>query len=77
MDAVDDPAHDTATLPRLAGVVLPVPKPPARVGPLRWALWTFDIVLALVIFYGLFSFFWVGLRVVATVAERRSRRRKA
>jgi hypothetical protein len=76
MAPVDAP-ETAAPTPRLTGVVLPVPKPPARIGPFRWALWSFDIALALLVFYGLFSFFWVGLRLVATVAELRSRRRKA
>ena len=35
-----------------------------------------DGALALVVFFGLFSFFWVALRLVATVAELRSRRRR-
>jgi hypothetical protein len=62
--------------PPLPGVTLPVPKPPARISPLRWALWWFEIALALFIFYGVFSVGWVLLRVAAGIADRRSRRRK-
>ena len=57
--------------------VLPVPKPPARIGPFRWLLWSAAIALALTVFYGVFSVGWVGLRVVARIAERRSRNRQA
>ena len=60
--------------PQLPGVVLPVPKPPARISPFRWALWWGAVALALVVFYGLFSIGWLGLRIVAGLADRRARR---
>ena len=59
----------------LPGIRLPVPKPPARITPFRWALWWFEIGVALFVFYGIFSIGWIGLRLVARVAEIRSRRR--
>jgi len=49
------------------------PKPP--VPKWRWAVWYTALAAALVLFYGLFTPFWFGLRVVAWVAEFRSRRR--
>lgn len=61
----------------LPGITLPVPKPPARIGPFRWLLWGAEIALALIVFYGIFSIGWIGLRVAARIAERRSRKRKA
>jgi len=63
--------------PRLEGVVLPVPKPPARISVFRWLLWWAAIALALFIFYGLFSIGWVLLRLAAGIADHRSPRRKA
>ena len=63
--------------PSLEGVVLPVPKPPARISILRWALWWGAIALALLVFYGVFSVGWIGLRLVAGVVDRRSRSRSA
>jgi hypothetical protein len=49
------------------------PKPP--VPRWRWAVWYSALGLALVIFYGLFTPFWFGLRSLAWLAEFRSRRR--
>jgi hypothetical protein len=49
------------------------PKPP--VPRRRWALWYVTLGAALVVFYGLFTPFWFGLRTLAWVAEFRSRRR--
>ena len=50
------------------------PKPPV---PLRrYALWYSTLVVALVIFYGLFTPVWFGLRVAAWAAEFRARRRR-
>ena len=66
-----------ASPPPFAGIVLPVPKPPARISVFRWALWWAAIGLALLIFYGIFSIGWIGLRLVAGIADRRSRRRTA
>jgi hypothetical protein len=50
---------------------------PPRVGPLRWALWWFLLFISLILFYGLFSPFWFGLRAAAWTAELRARRRRA
>ena len=49
------------------------PKPPVPLW--RWAVWYTSLVAALILFYGLFTPFWVGLRSLAWVAEFRSRRR--
>ena len=62
--------------PPLAGVILPVPKPPARISVFRWLLWWAAIALALFIFYGVFSVGWVLLRLAAGIADRRSRKRR-
>ena len=48
------------------------PKPPVPLW--RWLLWSILLLLALVLFYGLFTPFWFGLRVLAWIAEYRSRR---
>jgi hypothetical protein len=49
------------------------PKPP--VSFLRWVLWMATLAVALVVFYGVFTPFWFGLRSVAWLAEYRARRR--
>jgi hypothetical protein len=49
------------------------PKPP--VPRWRWAVWYSALGLALVIFYGLFTPVWFGLRSLAWLAEYRARRR--
>ena len=50
------------------------PKPPV---PLRrYALWYAALVVALVVFYGLFTPFWFSLRSLAWIAEFRARRRR-
>lgn len=49
------------------------PKPP--VPAWRWATWYAALVAALILFYGLFTPFWFGLRATAWVAEFRARRR--
>jgi hypothetical protein len=49
------------------------PKPP--VPRWRWSVWYSVLGLALVLFYGLFTPFWFGLRSLAWLAEFRSRRR--
>ena len=50
------------------------PKPPV---PLRrYALWYAALTVALVIFYGLFTPIWFGLRVAAWLAEFDARRRR-
>jgi hypothetical protein len=50
------------------------PKPP--VPRWRWAVWYTALGAALVLFYGLFTPFWFGLRSLAWIAEFRSRRRR-
>jgi hypothetical protein len=49
------------------------PKPP--IPKWRWAFWYVTLGVALVLFYGLFTPFWFGLRSLAWLAEFRSRRR--
>jgi hypothetical protein len=45
--------------------------------PLRyWALWSFGLALAVVLFYVVLTPLWIGLRVAAWVAEFRARRRR-
>ena len=51
------------------------PKPPVPLW--RWAFWYVTLGVALVVFYGFFTPFWFSLRVLAWVAEFRSRRRRA
>jgi hypothetical protein len=49
-------------------------KPPV---PLRyWALWWASLVVADIVFYVLLTPIWIGLRVVAWLAEFRARRRR-
>ncbi len=50
------------------------PKPPVPLW--RWLLWSCILVVALVVFYGLFTPFWFGLRSLAWTAEFRARRRR-
>ncbi len=50
------------------------PKPP--VPKWRWAVWYSALGAALVLFYGLFTPFWFGLRALAWAAEFRARRRR-
>jgi hypothetical protein len=42
----------------------------------RWVVWSIALFVALVVFYGIFTPFWFGLRSVAWVAEYRARRRR-
>jgi pyruvate,orthophosphate dikinase len=51
------------------------PKPP--VPAWRWGVWYTSLAAALVLFYVVFAPFWFSLRVLAWVAEFRSRRRRA
>ena len=45
--------------------------------PIRyWALWIFILAVADVLFYVLLTPIWIGLRVVAWLAEFRARRRR-
>ena len=50
------------------------PKPPVPLW--RWGVWYTALGAALVLFYGLFTPFWFGLRSLAWLAEFRSRRRR-
>jgi hypothetical protein len=50
-------------------------KPKPRVSRRRWAAWYAILAAALVLFYGLFTPFWFGLRALAWLAEFRARRR--
>ena len=47
------------------------PKPPVPVW--RWGLWYSVLGAALVLFYGVFTAFWFGLRSLAWLAEFHSR----
>ena len=49
------------------------PKPPVPLW--RWAVWYVALAAALVLFYGLFTPVWFGLRSLAWLAEFRARRR--
>jgi hypothetical protein len=51
-------------------------KPKPRVALWRWAVWYSALGAALVLFYGLFTPFWFGLRSLAWAAEFRARRRR-
>jgi hypothetical protein len=50
------------------------PKPP--VPKWRWAIWSVLLAAALVVFYGLFTPLWFGVRSIAWLAEFRARRRQ-
>jgi hypothetical protein len=50
------------------------PKPP--VPRWRYVVWYSALAVALVVFYGLFTPFWFGLRTAAWTAEFRARRRR-
>lgn len=49
-------------------------KEPARVPLWRWAAWMTTLGVALFVFYVLSTPVWIGLRVLAVVADRRARR---
>jgi hypothetical protein len=51
------------------------PKPPVPLW--RWTIWWMVLAAALVVFYGLLTPVWVGIRVAGRLAERRARRRRA
>jgi hypothetical protein len=51
-------------------------KPKPKVPWWRWLLWYALLGLALVVFYGLFTPVWFGLRSIAWLAEFRARRRR-
>jgi len=48
------------------------PKPP--VPAWRWGVWYAILGAALIVFYGLFTPIWFGLRTLAWIAEYRARR---
>jgi hypothetical protein len=49
------------------------PKPPV---PLRrWLLWWAILALALIVFYGVFTPFWMATRALAWLVDFRARRR--
>ena len=50
------------------------PKPPVPIW--RWTLWWVELAVGMFIFYVLLTPIWVGLRVLAWVAEFRARRRR-
>jgi hypothetical protein len=50
---------------------------PPHISVFRWIYWWVTLFIALILFYGLFSIFWFGLRAAAWVAEFRSRRRRS
>ena len=50
-------------------------KPKPEVPAWRWGAWYTLLGVALVVFYGLFTPFWFGLRSLAWLAELRARRR--
>jgi hypothetical protein len=49
------------------------PKPP--VPRWRWGLWWGILAVALIVFYGLFTPFWMATRALAWLADFRARRR--
>jgi hypothetical protein len=51
-------------------------KPRPKIPLWRWGAWYSLLGLALVVFYGLFTPIWFGLRSVAWLAEYRARRRR-
>ena len=71
LDAVSGPSGEAARR-RTAGRRTMKPKPPVPLW--RWGTWYTALGAALVLFYGLFTPFWFGLRVLAWVAEFRARR---
>ncbi|HEV8179723.1 MAG TPA: hypothetical protein VGP54_05415 [Gaiellaceae bacterium] len=52
-----------------------VRKPKPRIPLRRWALWALVLVVGDLIFYVLLTPVWLGLRMLAWVAEFRGRRR--
>jgi hypothetical protein len=46
-------------------------KPPVPLW--RWALWSSLLAPALVLFYGVFTPIWLGVRIVRLLAQARSR----
>ena len=52
-------------------------KPKPRVPLWRWVLWMAILAVALVVFYGLFTPMWFGIRSLAWLADFRARQRTA
>ena len=50
-------------------------RPKPRIPLWRWLVWWVVLVVADVVFYVLITPLWIGLRMLAWVAEFRSRRR--
>jgi hypothetical protein len=50
-------------------------KPKPRVPLWRWIVWYITLGVALVVFYGVGTVLWFGLRSLAWAAEFRARRR--
>jgi hypothetical protein len=42
-----------------------------------WPLWMFLLALALVIFYGILTPIWMGIRFLAWMSDHRGRKRRA
>jgi hypothetical protein len=49
------------------------PKP--RIPAWRWATWWLILAAALIVFYGLFTPFWMATRALAWLVDFRARRR--
>ncbi len=49
---------------------------PPKVGLRAWATWVVALAVALPLFYVVLTPVWIGIRVLAWVAEFRSRRRR-
>src|SRR5581483_810351 len=71
-DRAAHPPRGAAARARGADAVKPRPKVPLW----RWVAWYMILGLALVVFYGLFTPVWFGLRSLAWLAEYRARRRR-
>ena len=50
------------------------PKPPVPIW--RWGVWYTALAAALVLFYGLFTPFWFGLRGAGWLADKRARMKR-
>ena len=51
-------------------------KPRPRIPFWRWAFWWVELAAGMFIFYVLLTPIWVGIRVLAWLAEFRARRRR-
>jgi hypothetical protein len=50
-------------------------KPKPRIPLWRWTIWWTILAAALVVFYGIFTPFWMATRAVAWLVDFRARRR--